>query len=113
MKTSPCTCRHCKPAETVTTDDVKGHPPVPLPDAPCPFRVHHDGRVLDCVLHPDGIMTAVFMGQQYKSLLSFDAMRERNWFTAHIEWEPAAPDPIGAPSQEGAEDDAGQLDLAE
>lgn len=85
-------CPHCRAktglADAETTSPVV-HAPVEFPATPRLFRVHHHGRPpQDCTLHPDGRMTMQAAGQSLTSMLSFDVMREMNWRTAHIEWDP-------------------------
>ncbi|MEU9498213.1 hypothetical protein [Streptomyces sp. NPDC048196] len=86
--TRNCTCRHClTPAPVVEPEPVA---PVALPTEPRQFRVHNeDGDIQNCTLHPDGTMTMVMAGQVWRSLLSFDEMRQMNWANARIEWDPA------------------------
>lgn len=105
-----CKCRHCStPAAARPAEEVV-HLPVDLPDTPREFRVHHDGRTQDCTLHPDGTMTAVMAGQVLRNALTFDEMRERNWATARIEWDPAPLDE--APATEEAVQEPLTLDAA-
>ncbi|MGP3737974.1 hypothetical protein ACTWJ9_33225 (plasmid) [Streptomyces sp. GDS52] len=106
-----CTCRHCV-APTVQAVVEPVHEPVQLPDRPRPFRVHHDGRTQDCVLHPDGTLTAAIGGEVRRNFMTFDEMRERNWSTAHIEWDPAprADEPAQAAEAETPEPVQGHLE---
>lgn len=103
-----CGCPYCsKPAaKAVETPPV--HDPVVLPSEPRDFRVHSPGMApQDCTLHADGRMTMVVAGQTLVSALSFDEMRERNWATAHIEWDPvprAQPDPEATPAAESVQE---------
>ncbi|MDH6224321.1 hypothetical protein [Streptomyces sp. MJP52] len=102
-----CICRHCAAPVPAATEQVE-HPPVELPDRPRPFRVHNGGRTQDCVLHPDGRMTMRVGDGELVSALSFDAMRERNWEHAVIEWDP---DPLPATPEPGPTDEAVQESL--
>lgn len=89
MSTHEQRCPHCR-AKDEPPDSVASiaHTPVELPDVPTPFRVEHDGHTQNCVLHPDGRVTMQINGEVLTSMLTFDDMCERNWATAHIEWNP-------------------------
>ena len=105
MTTGRCTCRYCRPSTEEPAAPV-AHQPVQLPSGPRTFRVHHDGRTQDCTLHPDGRLSTHMAGQNWVSALSFDEMRERNWATAHIEWDPAPLPEQPEPEQQFATQDA-------
>lgn len=82
----PSDCRCCTGPGAAAVEEEQH---IELPTAPTPIRVHKEGlRPQDCTLHPDGTLTAVFNGQQYRNLMSFDDMRERNWRHARIEFNP-------------------------
>ncbi|GFH34328.1 hypothetical protein [Streptomyces pacificus] len=107
--TSRCTCRHCTPQATEPEQAPTFHKPVILPTKPRRFRIHHDGRTQDCTLHPDGRLTMTAAGQLWVSALSFDEMRDRNWATAHVEWDPAEESP--EPPKPVPQPDAVQAEL--
>lgn len=105
-----CTCRHC---ETPVGEPAVNGPeqePIDLPDVPTPIRVHTPGLLpFDCTLHPDGTLTAVLGGALRRNFLTFGEMRERNWATAHIEFDPA---PLADESEPEQSAPAGQEPLA-
>jgi hypothetical protein len=105
--TRACSCRHCtNPAAKVDEQHVPE--PIKLPTVPRPIRVHtSDAPPFDCTLHPDGTLTAVMGGEVRRNFLSFAEMRERNWATAHIEWDPAPlADEPAAPAEPAVVQDA-------
>jgi hypothetical protein len=102
--TRRCTCRHCTAPAAVEAPATPE--PIDLPALPTPIRVHTPGLPpFDCTLHPDGTLTAVLGGEERRNSLSFAEMRERNWATAHVEFDPAplADEPEREPSAEAAQ----------
>lgn len=102
----PCKCTHCRGpaagAEAASEPQV-----IALPAKPTPIRVHTaHAAPLDCVLHPDGSLTARMGGEVRRNFLSFADMRERNWADARIEFNPGPlsepPVPDAAPVVQGA-----------
>jgi hypothetical protein len=81
-------CPHCRGKAGLDDVPVIEAQQVELPDVPTPIRVHNDGRIQDCTLHPDGTLTAVLGGEHRRNMLTFAEMRERNWAGAHIEFDP-------------------------
>lgn len=101
--TGPCGCRHCAAPTVAAVAAPTAHEPVQLPDEPRPFRVHTPGfPPQDCLLHPDGRMSMQAGSQTLWSMVSFDDMREMNWATARIEWDPAPLPETPAPEPEPA-----------
>ncbi len=99
-------CPHCRARKGL--DGAQGGELVPvvppaLPDRSTPLRVHTAGAPrFDCVLHPDGTLTAVIGGEVRRNFLSFADMCERNWADAHFELDPPplADDPGPDPEPE-------------
>lgn len=102
MNRRPCTCRYCAAPDAV--EEQPAPEPIRLPDKPTLIRVHHDGRTLDCTLHPDGTLTAVLGGELCRNFFTLAEMQERNWEHAFIEFDPqpleAEPEPEAVPVAE-------------
>ena len=85
-------CPHCRAKAGLDAPADAGAvaEPIELPDAPTPIRVHQPDRTpFDCILHPDGTLTAVLGGEVRRNLATFADMCETNWATAHFEFNPA------------------------
>lgn len=82
-------CPHCRAKKAGRPVADEGPQEVVLPDRPTLIRVHQPDRApFDCTLHPDGTLTAVLGGELRRNFFSFDEMRERDWATAHFEFDP-------------------------
>ena len=96
-----CTCRHCGVPNPAAVNEQSVPELIELPGQPTPIRVHTPGLPpFDCTLHPDGTLTAVIGGELRRNFMTFDEMRERNWATAHIEFDPA---PLADEPEQSAE----------
>lgn len=95
----PSDCRCCTGR---AAEPEPAQAPIVLPDVPTPIRVHKEGmHPQDCILHPDGTLTAVFNGQVHRNLMSLADMFERNWRHARIEFNPGPmPEPEPEPVQD-------------
>jgi hypothetical protein len=84
-------CPHCRTQAGLGQGGKPAAPPIPgLPQLPTPLRVHTTDRPpFDCILHPDGTLTAVLDGELRRNFLTFADMCERNWAGAHFELNPA------------------------
>lgn len=90
MNRHPSDCRCCTGPAAVETPAPE---PIALPDTATPIRVHIDGRPpFHCTLHPDGTLTAVFGGELRRNFMGFEDMRDRDWASARIEFNPPALD---------------------
>ncbi|MDH6435578.1 hypothetical protein M2158_004055 [Streptomyces sp. SAI-144] len=102
----PCDCLHC--TSPAAEAEVPREPEqIVLPDRPTPIRVHTaDAPPFDCVLYPDGSLTAVINGQRLRNMLTLADMLDMNWSGALVEFNPAplpedsAPEPVVEAVQE-------------
>ena len=109
--TGPCDCRHCTAPSPAAVETAEPEP-IGLPDEPTLIRVHTaDMAPMDCTLHPDGTLTAMFGGELRRNFVTFADMRETNWRHARIELNPRPlPDETEPESQPQLTQDAIPLD---